>query len=133
MQIQAKWITYDKTKPLRNRMPQFSMSRQKILCLPNGCILKRLLLWVSEGRRASSHCWGLLLLCSKAPEDKDNVMCICVFSKPSSVWLKGCLLTKLHIKYVLFFPSLLLHSLLPHHPCPLELPKERDHTQPWVK
>lgn len=129
MQIQTKLITYDETKLFRLRMTQFSMSRHR-----RSSAFKKDAFW-RDFYYGSAKLVSLLepiTLCSKAPEDKDNVMFICVFSEPSSIWLKRCLLTKLHVSMYSSF-TLLYHSLLPHHPCLLELPKETDHTQPWVE
>lgn len=132
MQIQTKWITYDKTKPFELGCPNFQWVDRRSSAFQMDAF------WIAfyygsakgEGPRLTA---GAYYSPAAKLQRTGTMSCSSVYFLSLAMSDKRCLLTKLHIKYVLCFYSLLLHSLLPHHPCPLELPKERDYTEPWVE
>lgn len=77
----------------------------------------------NQGRRGYIHCWGLLLLRSRAPEAGQCHVFVYFLSLGMSDSIYVCLLNKLCI-------SMYSYSFLPHviptYPSQLDFPQERD-------
>lgn len=103
-----------------NKTLLFSVSRHRRFSA-----FKRPVLWVSK-IKTGGPCLtggGLSLPCSKALEIGQCHVHLCLFSEPSSGCPNRRWLTKLCVKYLLFFYSFLPHSLLPHSASPIRIPK----------